>query len=59
MRSQYRGQEVVQKMKKEYIRNLYDLYSDDVYRFAYAYMGSGADAEDIVQEVFLKFIQKK
>ena len=32
---------------------------EDVYRFAYAYMGSGADAEDIVQEVFLKFIQKK
>jgi len=45
-------------MKKDKVLQLYDLYADNVYKLAYSYTGSAADAEDIVQDVFLKLLQK-
>lgn len=33
---------------------LYDKYSGSVYRLAFSYLKNSADAEDIVQEVFMK-----
>lgn len=44
-------------MKNELVLQLYEQYSDDLYRFAYAYLGYGEDAEDVVQQVFLKLIK--
>ena len=43
----------------EYIRNLVDKYGNMILRLSYTYMKSQADAEDAVQEVFLKIIDKK
>lgn len=34
-------------------------YADMVYKLAYARTGSKADAEDVFQEVFLRYVQKK
>ena len=45
-------------MKNEDAVRLFDLYSDDLFRFAVSYVGSKHDAEDIVQEVFLKLLGK-
>lgn len=45
-------------MKKDKVLKLYDLYSENVYRLACSYTGSAADAQDIVQDVFLKLLQK-
>jgi len=45
-------------MKKDKVLQLYDLYAENVYRLAYSYTGSAADAQDIVQNVFLKLLQK-
>lgn len=39
------------------ILQLYDTYSENVYRLALSYLGSVADAEDVVQNLFLKIIQ--
>lgn len=36
------------------LAELFRRYGDDVYRLAYSYLGSRADAEDICQNVFLK-----
>jgi RNA polymerase sigma-70 factor, ECF subfamily len=35
------------------LRGLYDRYAEDLYRIAYRLTGSRADAEDVVQDVFL------
>ena len=35
------------------------MYEDRVYRLAYAYMRSTMDAEDICQDVFLRYYQKR
>ena len=45
-------------MKNEVVVKLFDSYADDLYRFAVSYVGSGHDAEDIVQDVFLKLLSK-
>lgn len=45
-------------MKNEDAIRLFDLYSDDLFRFAVSYVGSKHDAEDIVQDVFLKLLEK-
>ncbi|MDO4423052.1 MAG: RNA polymerase sigma factor [Eubacteriales bacterium] len=45
-------------MKNEEVIRLFDAYSDDLYRFAVYYVGSKHDAEDIVQDVFLKLLSK-
>ena len=45
-------------MKNSEVVRLFDLYSGDLYRFALSYLGSKQDAEDIVQDVFLKLLSK-
>ena len=45
-------------MSNEKILKLFDAYADDLYRFAVSYVGSWQEAEDIVQEVFLKLLSK-
>lgn len=45
-------------MKSEEVVRLFDLYSNDLYKFAVSYLGSKHDAEDIVQEVFSKLLDK-
>lgn len=45
-------------MKESEIIRLYDMYSDSIYKLAYSYVGSAQDAEDVVQSIFLKLIQK-
>lgn len=35
------------------------VYSPTVYRLAYVYTGNVADAEDIMQEVFVRFVKRK
>lgn len=37
----------------DYIRNVISEYADTVYRVAYQYLLNSADAEDVVQEVFI------
>ena len=44
---------------KEYIGCLLDKYGDMVLRIAFTYLKNKADAEDIVQNVFLRIIDKK
>lgn len=41
-------------MTKNDMELLYDKYSGSVYRLAFSYLKNSADAEDIVQEVFMK-----
>lgn len=38
---------------------IYEKYKDDVYRLSYSYTKKLAEAEDITQEVFLKFFKNK
>ena len=45
-------------MKSEEVVRLFDLYSNDLYKLAVSYLGSKHDAEDIVQEVFSKLLDK-
>lgn len=45
-------------MKNEIVVNLFDAYSNDLYRFALSYIGIKQEAEDIVQNVFLKLLSK-
>ncbi len=40
-------------------REIYDLYADSVYRLCISYMKNGPDAEDVMQETFLKFYQRE
>ncbi|MGN0389968.1 MAG: RNA polymerase sigma factor [Wujia sp.] len=44
-------------LKEHLILQLYDTYAENVYRLALSYLGQTADAEDIVQNVFLKMLQ--
>ena len=39
------------------LRQVVDTYAASLYRLACSYCGSHADAEDVVQEVFLKYLQ--
>jgi len=45
-------------LKNEDVVKLFDLYADDLYRFAVSYVRSKHDAEDVVQDVFLKLLSK-
>ena len=45
-------------MDKEELLKLYDQYSEHVFRLACSFLGSPVDAEDIVQDVFLKIYEK-
>ncbi len=42
----------------EAFQELFELYSDKMYRLAVSIVGDEGDAEDIVQETFIKFIEK-
>lgn len=45
-------------MEKQQVSVLYDTYSKDVYRLALSWLHSTHDAEDILQSVFLKLLDK-
>ncbi len=45
-------------MKNDEVVRLFDQYAGDLFRFAISYLGSKHDAEDIVQDVFLKLLNK-
>ncbi len=47
------------EVTKDYISGLLDKYGDMVLRIAYTYLKNRADAEDIVQDMFLRIIDKK
>lgn len=44
-------------MDNEAVLRFFDMYVDDAFRLAYSYLGSRQDAEDIVQDVFVKLIR--
>ena len=44
-------------MNNESVLRFFDMYADDAYRLAYSYLGSKPDAEDVVQDIFLKLIK--
>ena len=46
-------------MKNKDVIRLFDQYSDDLYRFAVSFVGTKHDAEDIVQDVFIKLLSLK
>lgn len=48
----------MQKQKEKYIKEIIDKYADMVYRVALTRCGTIENAEDIFQEVFLKFSEK-
>ena len=45
-------------MRNEEVVRLFDSYADALYRFAVSYVASKHDAEDVVQDVFLKLLSK-
>jgi RNA polymerase sigma-70 factor (ECF subfamily) len=45
--------------KKNYIHYLIEKYSDMLIRISYSYMKNLNDAEDIIQEVFIKLLEKQ
>ncbi len=45
-------------MKQQQLLELYDTYSDNVFRLAMSFLGNTADSEDIVQSVFTKLLEK-
>ena len=45
-------------MEKQQIAELYEVYAKDVYRLALSWLHSTHDAEDILQNVFLKLLDK-
>ena len=44
-------------MGNEDVLRLFDMYADDAFRLAYSYLGSRPEAEDVVQDVFVKLIR--
>jgi len=47
------------QMKREQVLALYDAYADSVYRVALGYLRSPHDAEDAVQAVFCKLLERE
>lgn len=45
-------------MEKQQIATLYEAYAKDVYRLALSWLHSPHDAEDILQSIFLKLLDK-
>lgn len=43
----------------EAFRKIYDAYSKPLYRFAYSYLKDSFEAEEIIQDVFLKIWEKR
>ena len=46
-------------MKQQQLLELYDTYSNNVFRLAMSFLGNRADSEDIVQNVYTKLIEKE
>ena len=52
---------IFKKEKKEVVKVRYtidevvDEFADHIYRAAYAYLGSGAEAQDVVSDVLMKY----
>ena len=46
-------------MSREHFNNLIDKYSDILFRCAFSYCKNKSDAEDIVQETFIKYLKKQ
>ena len=46
------------ELKNETVVRLFDTYADDLYRFTISYVGSRQEAEDIVQDLFMKLVSK-
>ena len=46
-------------MEQERVLALYDAYADGVYRVALGYLRSAHDAEDAVQAVFCRLLEKE
>ena len=44
---------------EEDIQTLLDLYANHIYRLAFSRLKNQADAEDIVQEVFIKYMENR
>ncbi|KPV42554.1 RNA polymerase sigma factor [Alicyclobacillus ferrooxydans] len=40
--------------QRETLKMLYETYSNDVYRYAFATLGDSSEAHDVVQEVFIR-----
>ena len=40
-------------------QTIVERYSASLYRLAYSFLGSRQDAEDVLQEVFFKFLRKR
>lgn len=45
-------------LTQKHISELVDQYGDMILRLAYTYLKNKADAEDVVQDVFMKIIEK-
>ena len=43
---------------KEQFEEKYNLYGDMLYKIAYLYLGNPADAEDALQEIFIKLLSR-
>ena len=44
-------------MNNDYVLSLYDEYAQDVFRFAYSFLNSYHDAQDVVHNLFLKLLK--
>ena len=60
--SRYRDKELVSELKKDNIEafnQIFYAYSSKLYHFAYGYLKSKEDAEEMVQEIFSKIWDKR
>ncbi len=44
-------------MNNDVVLKLYEKYAQDIFRFAYSYLNSYSNAQDVVHEVFLKLLK--
>ena len=46
-------------MQNDSFENKYDLYGEMLYKIAFLYFGNAHDAEDAIQEVFIKYLSRR
>lgn len=44
-------------MNKDFVLGVYDKYAQDVFKFAYSYLKSYHDAQDVVHDLYLKLLK--